>query len=115
MFDGPTKRQKRVASLVLVSSSEEHIEACKRCAVELEVFLHTCDLGHAAGQVARWRPFALLVDEAVYEFDPREFNALARDVGASLITLPVETDVGRLARDLMPALKSARQQHPLRH
>lgn len=110
VFDGPTERQKRVAAMVLVSSRAKHIEACQRCADRMAVHLQTSVLDHVATKVARWRPFALLVDETLYEFDPREFSDLARDVGAILITLSANDDAKRLERDLMSPLTQAHQQ-----
>jgi hypothetical protein len=99
-----------LATLVLVTSRAEHIEACQRCADTLGVHLQTCVLDDAATRVARWRPFVLLVDEDFYDFDPKEFSDLARDVGAGLMTLPADEDAGRLARELIAPLAAAYQE-----
>jgi hypothetical protein len=102
-----TKRHKRVATLVFVGNRAEHVEACRRCADQLKVVCQTCAIDGAATKVARWRPVGGLVDETVYEFDPRELKALARDVRAKLNTLPADHDARRLQRDQMPALERA--------
>jgi hypothetical protein len=59
------------------------------------------DLASAATQVASARPFALVISEEIYGFDSSEFDALARDVQASVIT--VATD-GLVARQLQERL-----------
>jgi hypothetical protein len=41
-----------------------------------------------ATEAARHLPFAVLISEATYDFDPEEFDALARDVRACLIPIP---------------------------
>lgn len=53
--------------------------------------LKHADLAQAPNLVAERRPLAIVIPEEVYEFDPEEFDALARDVSASL--LRVEADI----------------------
>jgi hypothetical protein len=59
------------------------------------------DLAGAATQVASARPFALVISEEIYGFDSSEFDALARDVQATVITLPTD---GLAARQLQERL-----------
>jgi hypothetical protein len=50
----------------------------------------------------------MVVTENVYEFDPLEFEALARDVGAELLTVSAgSVSVARLERELLLPLKEA--------
>jgi hypothetical protein len=62
-----------------------------RCMGSMKVLLKHCDLAQAPTIAARFRPLAIVIPEDLYEFDPQEFDALARDVGASV--LRVEDDI----------------------
>lgn len=59
------------------------------------------DLAGAATQVASTRPFAVVISEEIYGFDSDEFDALARDVQASVITIPTD---GLAARQMQERL-----------
>ncbi|APR85067.1 Hypothetical protein A7982_10416 [Minicystis rosea] len=49
--------------------------------------------------VAELRPLAIVVTQEVYDFDPLEFDALARDVSSSL--LRVEEDISEAMLELL--------------
>ena len=46
-----------------------------------------CELRDAPTRVAETWPFAIIISEDLYAFDAAEFDALARDVKARLITV----------------------------
>jgi hypothetical protein len=48
-----------------------------------------CELRDAPTRVAELWPFAIIMSEDLYAFDAAEFDALARDVSARLITVQV--------------------------
>jgi hypothetical protein len=50
----------------------------------------TCELRDAPTRVAELWPFAIVMSEDLYAFDSVEFDALARDVRARLITLTID-------------------------
>ncbi|MFI5308661.1 MAG: hypothetical protein ACHQ53_14980 [Polyangiales bacterium] len=49
----------------------------------------TCELRDAPTKVAELWPFAIVMSDDLYTFDSAEFDALARDVRARLITVVV--------------------------
>lgn len=49
----------------------------------------SCELRDAPTRVAELWPFAIIMSEDLYAFDAAEFDALARDVSARLITVAV--------------------------
>jgi hypothetical protein len=60
-----------------------------------------------ATAVAKWRPLALFVEKDVFEFDADEFRALARDVGAEVVTLDGSTAKETIAEIVLPTLRAA--------
>ena len=50
-----------------------------------------CELRDAPTRVAELWPFAIVMSDDLYSFDSAEFDALARDVRARLITVKVES------------------------
>jgi hypothetical protein len=51
----------------------------------------SCELRDAPTRVAELWPFAIVMSEDLYSFDAAEFDALARDVRARLITMEVQS------------------------
>jgi hypothetical protein len=68
----------------------------------------TCELRDAPTRVAELWPFAIVMSDDLYSFDSTEFDALARDVRARLITVTVEsaTSIPR-AKELGPLILEA--------
>jgi len=95
--------------VVVVGGPALLVEATRQAAgIAAAARVELAELGTAATVVALHRPFAIVMSEDVYAFDAVEFDALARDVGATLVR--VETaEVGRneLERSLMPKLGRA--------
>jgi hypothetical protein len=60
-----------------------------------------------ATAVARWRPLALFVEKEVFDFDADEFRALARDVGAEVVTLDSNDAKESIAAMVLPRLQTA--------
>ena len=62
---------------------------------------------------ATHRPFAIVMSEDFYRFDAAEFDALARDVGATLIRVDMANATqAKLERTLMPKLGQAHRKRP---
>ncbi len=82
----PTAREHVIPCAVLTGADESLQRSCRSAVARAAAArLQCCSIEELATAAARWKPFALLVPEAVYEFDPAEFDALARSVGALLI------------------------------
>ncbi|MET0386350.1 MAG: hypothetical protein ABW321_10350 [Polyangiales bacterium] len=87
----PTLEHTAVLAVVVVGGPETLVEATRRAtSVVTHATVVTADIATAATQVARARPFAVVVSDEIYAFDAAEFDALARDVQATLIALPTE-------------------------
>jgi hypothetical protein len=71
------------------------------------LFLKHCELAQAPTLVAERRPLAIVLQHDLYEFDPREFDALARDVGAALLRVDDDVTVSELEALLGAAVEAA--------
>jgi hypothetical protein len=68
----------------------------------------TCELRDAPTRVAELWPFAIVMSDDLYAFDSAEFDALARDVKARLITLTIdEGNAGARQQELRTKLAEA--------
>lgn len=67
-----------------------------------------CKLKLAGTAMAKYRPFAVVLDSDLYAFDPTEFEALARDVAAQLVVIDAdEADEAELTTLLTLRLRQA--------
>jgi hypothetical protein len=105
----PTAMPPAGSVVVVVGGPRELIEATRQAAgVAASARVETAELGTAATVVATHRPFAIVISEDVYTFDAAEFDALARDVNASLLKIKVDgADRDKLERTLMPRIGRA--------
>ncbi|WP_437283462.1 hypothetical protein WME90_23665 [Sorangium sp. So ce375] len=81
---------------------------CLTVAPGCGVLLHRCDAATAATIAAERRPLAILLSNGVYARDPADFEALARDVRATLLRLDDEVSERELEVMLNGALREAR-------
>jgi hypothetical protein len=108
MSSGPTSIPKPVAIVVVVGGPADLISAAKQAAgLVAAARIETAEISNAATVVATHRPFAIVMSEDVYAFDSAEFDALARDVNASLIRVDPAGGAAKLERTLMPKLGQA--------
>jgi hypothetical protein len=109
---GPTAIPQPTAIVVVVGGPRELIEATRLAAgIAAAAKVETAELANAATVVATFRPFAIVMSEDVYAFDSAEFDALARDVNATLLKIDMERmDPTKLERTLMPRLGRAHRQ-----
>jgi hypothetical protein len=81
------------ATTVLVVGGPQALIECTQAAARsvppAEVV--SCELRDAPTRVAELWPFAIVMSEDLYAFDSAEFDALARDVRARLITVTVDS------------------------
>ena len=87
-------------SLLLVSLTPELSRRCRVAARRAHVlFCHECTLSTLNNMAVERRPLAIVFPEQLYAFDAAEFDALARDVQASVVVL-----AGELSEDTLDAL-----------
>lgn len=109
----PTLEHRPAITIVVIGGPEALVDAVKHVAVTTTNarVAHT-DIASAATKVARSRPFAIVVSEEVYAFDASEFDALARDVNAEIISLPTDGTPQKTLQDrLMPLISDAFRTH----
>jgi hypothetical protein len=104
-----TKQRRRIPTVVLVGGDTVVQEGCRRAAaVAAAARLEVAGVKEVHTLAATWRPFALVVSEEVYDFDPMEFEALAQDVGAALLLVSAHTtSVEKVQQELTSALSEA--------
>lgn len=100
-------------AVVVIGGPDALIEAVRRASSNAtSARLVTTDIADAATNVARERPFAIVVSDEIYGFDADEFDALARDVNAVLIALPTDgVPLTTLQERLTPLVLDAFRQH----
>ena len=105
----PTQVPQASAIVVVVGGPRELIDATRQAAgIAAAARVELAELATAATVVATHRPFAIVISEDVYAFDSAEFDALARDVNAALLKIPLaDGDAAKLERTLMPKLGRA--------
>jgi hypothetical protein len=104
----PTLETTPTTSILLVGPTPELLEATQRAAQAVpSAEIVSCELKEAATRVAELWPFAIVMTDDLYAFDSAEFDALARDVQARLITVADATNANRIERKLRPQLVEA--------
>ena len=105
----PTLEHRPVVTVVVIGGPQALLQATERAAkTAAKADVCTSSVPNAATTVAEQRPFAIVISEELYGFDQTEFDALARDVGASLIVLPtLDADPDLLTERLMPLVTQA--------
>ena len=82
-----TQEVVQIAAVLVVGGSPALIKAVHEGAGELQgTEVVTCAVREAPTRAAELRPFAIVMSEDVYAFDSKEFDALARDVRAEIVT-----------------------------
>jgi hypothetical protein len=109
---GPTTIPQPVSIVVVVGGPRELVDATRHAAgVAAAARVETAELSTAATVVATHRPFAIVMSEDVYTFDAAEFDALARDVNATLLKIDTQSvPPSKFERVLMPRIGRAHRQ-----
>ncbi|HEY2734893.1 MAG TPA: hypothetical protein VGI70_12950 [Polyangiales bacterium] len=105
----PTLEHSPVIAVIVIGGPDTLVDATRRAvALATNARVVTTDIAGAATNVARERPFAIVVSDEIYAFDAAEFDALARDVRAVLIALPTDgVSVKLLQERLTPLVLDA--------
>lgn len=105
-----TLRPARAPVVLVLGGPDELVAAARRVAQGESpmIAVEACGAVTAASAAAQLRPFALVLTQDIYAFDPDEFKALARDVHADLVVLKLtQTNAAFLDQALRPSLRSA--------
>jgi hypothetical protein len=80
-------------TVLVVGGPQGLVESTRRAASTVPTAeIATCELRDAPTRVAELWPFVIVMSEDLYAFDSAEFDALARDVKARLITVTFGAD-----------------------
>ncbi len=86
-----TLKRSRVPYVVAVGLPARVTACCRFAgAMAASALVEETDIAGLATCAAQYRPLAIVLIRDVYEFDPSEFDALARDVAA--VVVPVTED-----------------------
>jgi hypothetical protein len=98
-----------IPSVVIVSPAPATLEVWVEVLRRLEDVpsIQITNLSNVTTAVARWRPIAILVERELFEFDEREFEELARDVKAELLTVEARMSKEALAGAVLPTVRAA--------
>lgn len=107
--DEPTKKIPDAFSVLVVACPSAVVNACQNAVLSVGAKVHNAELvSDAATLAARFRPLVLVMPLAIYEFDSKEFDNLARDVGAVVLTLPDQgLTKSELKKQLLSAMRNA--------
>jgi hypothetical protein len=94
-------------TVLMVGGPQALIECTQRAARSVPTAqVVTCELRDAPTRVAELWPFAIVMSDDLYAFDAAEFDALARDVRARLITVgSTPPDVADLGKKILEAFR----------
>ena len=107
-----TLTQRNDLVVVVIGGPDALIRAAREVARgKLGARLTVADVTNAANVVAESRPFAIVMTTDLYALDPAEFDALARDVGARLISLETYGHALRIRDEITPLLVAALEDH----
>ncbi len=93
--------------MLAVSCPPELVARCAGALLSIGVGLKECGFVSAATVVAERRPLAIVIVKDIYLFDPDAFDALARDVQASLVRVDEDIPSGTLEFLLAAAIEDA--------
>ncbi len=79
-----------IPTIMAVGCSQSFVEMCRRATARAGVIVEPVQLDGLATLVASRKPLVLVVQRDIYDFDPSEFDLLARDVGSSLVIIENE-------------------------
>jgi len=97
--DHKTLTAVRAPTVITIGCSTDLNDRCARALLSTGVSFKDCEMSNAATLVAARVPLVIVLVEDLYLFDPEEFDALARDVRASL--LRVEEDIAEAKLELL--------------
>lgn len=89
----PTRHAEVSNTVVLIGTSGVLAYTSEQAAMEASgAQLLRAGVSEAATVCAEVRPYAIVIGADIYEFGGREFDLLARDIGAGLVVAPAKID-----------------------
>jgi len=85
-----TKKRHDFPIVIVVGGSQELAAQCVEASRRLGAVIKEIDVENLSTEVARHLPFAVVMPQALYDFDRAEFDALAHDVRTRVIPVPAE-------------------------
>jgi hypothetical protein len=73
--------------VLVVGCPAEFVGTCREAGARLGVAVRECDVRSIRTAVGLSQPFAVIVTEDLYQFDPEAFDTVARQVPASLVRI----------------------------
>jgi hypothetical protein len=113
LADSRTLQALPAPTVLAISCAPDLVARCAQAVEALGVGLKECGFIGAATAVAEQRPLVMVLVDDVYAFDPEEFDALARDVLASLVRVEENIPAAKLEMLLEVALDAAAQRRTL--
>ena len=109
----PTLKQIHVPVALVIDGSEEVISAVSKAALSAQVLIAECTSADAATMAAQMRPLVLIAPHDVYQREWENFEALARDLRASMMPLsPGDLDPTHLEGELTRLMGEAERRRP---
>lgn len=109
--EGPLSLEPLAAPTVLVVGGPDELAMAARQASLFEgsgIVVECCEVATVSDTARRVRPFALVLSQEVYGFDPDRLGELASELQAELVVLKVtRVRAGFLEHALRPALRHA--------
>jgi ABC-type amino acid transport substrate-binding protein len=108
--DAPSFAPLAVPTVLVVGGPDALVASARRVATweGSGIAVEACEPGNARVAALRARPFALVLSQERYGFDPDAIEALARELQAELVVLKVmRVSAGFLEQALRPALRHA--------
>jgi hypothetical protein len=110
-FDDQLGIEPFTAPVVLVAGGPPELVIALRRVAEAEgsgIVVEECDVASVRTTAPRIRPFALVLAQDVYGFDPDRLGALAAEVEAELVVIKImRVSSGFLEQALRPSLRHA--------
>ena len=94
-------------TVLAVSCPPELVARCAGALLSIGVCVKECGFVSAATVVAERRPLVIVIVKDIYLFDPDAFDALARDVQASLVRVEDDIPAAKLEFLLVAAIEDA--------
>ena len=111
--EDPTLRQLKVPMALLIDGGEDLAGQLSQAAFTAQVLVTECTAHDAPTIAAELRPLILALSQPVYEHDRESYDALARDIRATLLVLPPKgMPAARMLRTLQERMTEAESQRP---
>ncbi len=107
-----TLRQFKIPVVLIVGGSEDLIGAVSEAALSAQVLVAECTVENATDTAAQMRPLVMIIPEDVYRVDAQNFDALARDVRAEVLSVHEDVQADELEGQLGKLMSQAEAKRP---